>query len=101
MIRKKPLKRTFPCPICGGDVPAKAKACPHCGACDKTGWNKEARASDGLDLPDDDFDYQKFTEEEFGQPRKLRGWKLFWWWATAIFTVILLLLILSSLFLWQ
>ena len=95
------LKKTFPCPVCGRDVPVKVLACPHCGACDKTGWNEEASASDGLNLPNEDFDYEKFKEEEFGHSRKLRGWKLFWWWITAILAVILILLILSGLFLWQ
>jgi hypothetical protein len=74
-------KNTFPCPVCGEDVPAKAKACPHCGACEKSGWNEEASGADGLDLPDNDFDYEKFTAEEFGTPRSCGG-KSFsgrWW----------------------
>ena len=71
-------KNTFPCPACGEDVPAKAKACPHCGACEKSGWNEEASEGDGLDLPEDDFDYEKFKEEEFGSSRKLRGKELLW-----------------------
>jgi hypothetical protein len=76
-------KVPFDCPICGERVPAKAKACPSCGACDKTGWNEEATATDGLDLPDDDFDYEKFTRDEF-TPRK--GWqiKLIWWITAAL-----------------
>ena len=71
-------KAPFSCPVCGKNVPAKAKACPHCGACDKTGWNEEAREADGLDLPDDDFDYEKFTAEEFGTPKKTKGIQLVW-----------------------
>jgi len=71
-------KAPFSCPVCGKNVPAKAKACPHCGACDKTGWNEEAREADGLDLPDDDFDYEKFTAEEFGSPRKPKRKELLW-----------------------
>ena len=78
----------FDCPICGNRVPAKAKACPSCGACDKTGWNEDATAADGLDLPDDDFDYDKFTQEEFGTPaRKPQGMK--WvWWVTALLLLV-------------
>jgi hypothetical protein len=71
-------QNTFSCPVCGEDVPVKARACPHCGACEKSGWNEEAAGADGIDLPDDDFDYEKFTEEEFGSPRKLRGKELVW-----------------------
>ena len=83
-------KGPFECPVCGEDVPAKAKACPSCGACDKSGWNEEASASDGLDLPDDDFDYNKFTKEEFGQPEK--RWRgLLIWKITALFLLIVMI----------
>ncbi len=51
----------------------KAKACPICGACEKSGWNEAARGTDGLDLPGEDFDYDKFTAEEFGEPRQKTG----------------------------
>ena len=44
------------CPNCGAEVPPKARACPECGADEATGWSEEAHAS-GLDLPDEDFDY--------------------------------------------
>jgi hypothetical protein len=82
---------TFPCPVCGEDVPARAKACPHCGACEKSGWNEEMSGTDGLDLPGEDFDYEKFTQEEFGTPRKLRGKELFWK-VIAVSLIVLLLL---------
>lgn len=54
------------CPICGADVPPDALACPDCGADHRTGWNEEATATDGLDLPDADFDYEAFVKREFG-----------------------------------
>ncbi len=85
-------KSTFPCPVCGEDVPAKAKACPHCGACDKSGWNEEGSAADGLDLPDNEFDYEKFTAEEFGTPRKLRGKVLFWKVVGVVILVVMIIL---------
>ena len=84
-------KNTLSCPVCGEDVPVKARACPHCGACEKSGWNEEASGADGLDLPDEDFDYEKFTAEEFGAPRKLRGKELFW---KVVAVVILILMII-------
>ncbi|MEO0476845.1 MAG: zinc ribbon domain-containing protein [Planctomycetota bacterium] len=43
----------FTCPVCGGEVPANALACPHCGADDETGWSPDTEY-DGLDLPIDD-----------------------------------------------
>jgi hypothetical protein len=93
-------KNTFSCPACGEDVPAKAKACPHCGACEKSGWNEEASAGDGLDLPDEEFDYEKFTEEEFGTPRKLRGKERFWK-VVAVVVLVLMFILFAANFLFR
>jgi hypothetical protein len=70
----------FTCPVCGEEVPPNAKACPECGACDRSGWSGK-HDEDGLDLPGDgdDFDYDKFLDEEFGQGQRRRGVPLFWW----------------------
>ena len=73
------------CPNCGADVPAGAKACPECGSDEQTGWSDEARY-DSLDLPDENFDYDKFVEREFGADKPSpvpRG--IHWvWWLVAI-----------------
>ncbi len=90
--------RTFECPVCGEDVPIKAKACPHCGACEKSGWNEDADASGGLDLPDEDFDYDKFVEQEFGEPKKRKGKDLFWWIVGVVMLVLFALMICFDLF---
>jgi hypothetical protein len=67
------------CPNCGADVPRAAKACPECGSDEKTGWSEEAPA-DGLDLPDDKFDYGDFVQREFGGKKPIpRGLHWFWW----------------------
>ena len=73
------------CPVCGAEVPARAKACPECGACEETGWSEEAHTS-GLDLPDEAFDYEDFVEREFGTRKSARprGIKPFWWWIAVI-----------------
>ena len=59
------------CPACGEWVPRGVLACDDCGACAKSGWKKDADEIDydGLDLPDDDedFDYDDFVKREFGQ----------------------------------
>ena len=78
------------CPNCGAEVPRKAKVCPGCGADEKTGWSDAAYA-DNLGIPDDNFDYENFVQEEFSsrQP-KPRG--VHWvWWLTALFLVVLFL----------
>jgi hypothetical protein len=81
------------CPCCGADVPPKARACPECGADEKTGWAEDAATAD-LDLPEEDFDYEEFVKREFGGAKKNPvpyGIHWFWW-------VIAVLLI--AIFLW-
>lgn len=75
------------CPVCGEEVPRKALACPECGADYQSGWREEA--CDGVDFPDDEFDYEKFVQAEFGSGgRASRGWS---GWIIAAVAVILLL----------
>ena len=67
------------CPNCGADVPPNARACPECGSDETTGWSEEARVS-GLDLPDDNFDYEEFVNREFSPSKsEPRGIHWFWW----------------------
>jgi len=67
------------CPNCGTEVPPKAKACPECGSDEQTGWSEQAH-QDGLDLPDENFDYNDFVEREFGKAKPIpRGIHWFWW----------------------
>jgi hypothetical protein len=78
------------CPNCGAVVPPKAKACPECGSDDETGWSAEARQSNELDLgiPDEDFDYDKFVEEEFGGKNAPPS-RIHWvWWIIAVMIVL-------------
>ena len=78
------------CPVCGNEVPERARACPECGADEKTGWSERARY-DELGIPDDSFDYQDFVQREFGgkKPKRQSGW--LW------FIVVLLLLLAFTL----
>jgi hypothetical protein len=87
-----PSPKSFACPACGENVPAKAKACPHCGACEKSGWNEEASAGDGLDLPGDDFDYDKFVAEEFGGSPRLERKQIFWKMVAVVVLVLMIAL---------
>jgi hypothetical protein len=67
------------CPNCGASVPARAKSCPECGACEESGWNEEA-AGGNLDIPEETFDYDEFVKREFG-PRRLLPHGIPWFWA--------------------
>jgi hypothetical protein len=59
-------------------------ACDDCGACEKSGWKNPdaAQTYDGLDLPDDEFDYNEFVAREFGgQAGPVSGNKRnLWFW---------------------
>jgi hypothetical protein len=80
------------CPNCGALVPERAKACPGCGADEDTGWSDRATAQ-RLGLPDDEFNYDEFVKEEFGdqsRDRKIRPHGVNWfWWLVAIGLLIL------------
>jgi hypothetical protein len=89
-MAKKQRGRKAPkvCPVCGEDVPPHALACPECGADHNSGWREDSL--DGMDLPDDEFDYNEFVREEFGtgpRPRHVHPV----WWITAIILLIALL----------
>jgi zinc-ribbon domain len=80
------------CPSCGAAVPSHARACPECGADEQTGWSDRAHA-DRLGIPDEDFDYDDYVQEEFGgksnAPIKPHG--ITWlWWVVALGLVLLL-----------
>lgn len=85
------------CPGCDREV-VVGKPCPHCAAKKNAAakpWEQEETA-DGLDLPDEDFDYDEFIGREFGNaPHRKIGIKWYWygvavlmllWW---IFTQVL------------
>ena len=87
---KRPPPET--CPVCGEDVPRNALACAECGADYLSGWREEAGNYDGLDLPEE-FNYEEFTQKEFGGSPKPAGISAIWW-VTAIAVLALTLLYL-------
>ncbi len=78
------------CPNCGAEVPPGARACPECGSDEQTGWSDQARASE-LGLLDEEFNYDEFVKEEFGEPGpKPQGIGFFWWIVALLIAVVLL-----------
>jgi len=89
MARFKPPGQ---CPVCGEWIPKGVAACDECGACEKSGWKSDAQTYDGLDLPDDEFDYDEFVAREFGEkPTGVSGnTRSLWFWAGVVLLVVLL-----------
>ena len=75
------------CPNCGAEVPPKARACPECGADEQTGWSETAR-TDGLGLPDENFDYDDYVKREFGDKSAVPRGIHWFWWVVAVAVVI-------------
>ena len=72
------------CPHCGADVPRNALACPECGSDHETGWSEHARIG-GLNLPDEEFNYDEFVKREFGPGQEVKPHGVRWlWWAVAV-----------------
>jgi len=96
MARFKPPGQ---CPACGEWVPRGALACDDCGACAKSGWKEDAEVYDGLDLPDDDFNYDEFIAREFGSPhgRRAPSREQLWRWVAAVLLGVMVLGYLWSL----
>ncbi len=92
MAKSDKLRAPEICPVCGEDVPRGALACPECGADHKSGWREDAAAYDGVDLGEDEFNYDEFVREEFGGGARPRGISAVWW-----ITAIVLLAALAAL----
>ncbi|MFN2475632.1 MAG: hypothetical protein ABR526_04740 [Chthoniobacterales bacterium] len=91
----KPKRPRAPeiCPVCGEDVPPRALACPGCGADHKSGWRDDAETYDGIDLGEEDFNYNEFVASEFGSGVKPPRVKTIWW-----ITAIALLIAFAALY---
>jgi hypothetical protein len=68
---------TFSCPVCGADVPRKAKSCPECGACEKSGWSED-QYLDGIDLPEEDYTSGRLLGTGSERGAKWSGMQRFW-----------------------
>jgi len=87
-------KAQFVCPNCGEEVPANAKACPHCGSDEKTGWSEHIYM-DGISTPLEDDEYDEILEKEFPHERPIRRLKVSW--IAIVGAVVLVLFLLGFL----
>ena len=67
------------CANCGADIPPRSRACPECGADERTGW-RESSVYDGLDLPDTAHD----DERPAARRTKAPGGLSWLWWITGV-----------------
>jgi predicted nucleic acid-binding Zn ribbon protein len=68
------------CANCGAAIPRGAKACPECGADERTGWRENAESVyDGLDLPDEAFEDGKTKRAQGPRARRVNGVPWYWW----------------------
>jgi RNA polymerase subunit RPABC4/transcription elongation factor Spt4 len=70
------------CANCGAAIPPNAKACPECGADERTGW-RETSIYDDLDLPESAWS----DGAEVRRARKIarvNGVAWYWWWVGAV-----------------
>lgn len=93
---------SYLCPQCGAEVPVGSKGCQACSprkvaqrvsrkkrkqTRKKRSWEQDS-AYDGLDLPDDDFDYDDYVAREFGgKPHRQVG-IAWYWWLTAVLLLV-------------
>ncbi len=89
-------RRTPPplCPACDEPVPRNASACPNCGSDWETGWNEDGDTSGRIGVDTEEFDYEEFTQREFGgkepaRPKRTLIWIGFWLIVAAIVAALL------------
>jgi hypothetical protein len=71
------------CAQCGAPLPRNVRACPECGADERTGW-RESSIYDGLDLPD-----EAFGDDAPARSAPRNGVKWYWVAAAVVLAVLL------------
>jgi hypothetical protein len=80
------------CANCGAAIPRHARACPECGADERTGW-RDTSLYDGLDLPDSAFDEDATGAARPSGPQA--AFRAVWFWI-GLAAALLALFVLSG-----
>lgn len=82
------------CANCGAAIPRTARACPECGADERTGW-RENSIYDGLDLPDEAFVDEGSEQTPAPRSTRINGVAWYWWFAGALLLTAFILVVLG------
>lgn len=68
------------CANCGAAIPRHAKACPECGADERSGW-RDQDIYDDLDLPEEAFedDESRARKAKHAATPRVNGLAWYWW----------------------
>jgi len=76
------------CANCGAPIPRSARACPECGADERSGW-REPDPYDGLNLPAEAYADEEPPTGKSPAPPKINGIAWYWWIAGMVVLVML------------
>lgn len=76
------------CANCGAEIPPAAKACPECGADERTGW-RETSVYDDLDLPESAYENDDDVANRSGK-NVVNGIAWYWWMAGVALIILLI-----------
>lgn len=68
------------CPECGAEVRVGSKGCSRCASERATKHWEQDEIYDGLDLPDEEFNYEEFVNNELRDQRETPPYRRWWWW---------------------
>ncbi len=100
MAERVPAPPPAECANCGAAIPRRARACPECGADERTGWREnDATRYDGLELPEEAFaDDDAASAAASRRPRpvpRVNGVPWYWWCVGVVLLASLLLWVLG------
>ena len=74
------------CANCGAAIPRRARACPECGADERTGW-RDTSIYDGLDLPA--TAWSDASDKPAPSGPRVNGMPWYWWCVGAVLLALL------------